>query len=189
MPRSAVGNTCPTKSIPAGEIEQLVVDQIRCVGRDPSLIRQTITQVNAQAQGQLADLETERQLVERDLARLNAEVRDLSLSSDNGSAATARLADLQQRLRLAEQRAAELQAESVSIDTGMLNEYSVEASLLEFDAVWATLPPREQARIVHLLVDHVDYDGSKSTLSITFHATGIQALIDQLAQAKKEKSA
>jgi hypothetical protein len=28
--------TCPSKSIPAGEIERFVVDQIRCVGRDPT---------------------------------------------------------------------------------------------------------------------------------------------------------
>ena len=31
-------HTCPSKSIPAEEIEQFVVEQIRCIGKDPNLI-------------------------------------------------------------------------------------------------------------------------------------------------------
>ena len=42
--------------------------------------------------------------------------------------------------------------------------------------MWESLSPREQARLLHLLVERVDYDGRDGTISITFHASGIKAL-------------
>ena len=39
-------NCCPTGSMPAGEIEQFVVDQIKCIGHDPALIAETVRQVH-----------------------------------------------------------------------------------------------------------------------------------------------
>ena len=37
-----------------------------------------------------------------------------------------------------------------------------------------------QARILHLLVERVDYNGPKGTVAITFHPTGIKTLADEL---------
>jgi site-specific DNA recombinase len=39
---------------------------------------------------------------------------------------------------------------------------------------------REQARILHLLIERVDYDGPNGTVEITFHPTGIKTLADEL---------
>ena len=33
---------CPSKSIPAEGVEAFVVEQIRCVGRDPALLREVL---------------------------------------------------------------------------------------------------------------------------------------------------
>ncbi len=51
-----------------------------------------------------------------------------------------------------------------------------------FDPLWETLSAREQARILHLLIERIDYDGVNGTVSITFHPTGIKTLADELAQ-------
>ena len=51
-----------------------------------------------------------------------------------------------------------------------------------FHPLWETLTAREQARILHLLIEHVDYDGPNGTVSITFHPTGIKTLADELNQ-------
>jgi site-specific DNA recombinase len=40
-------DTCPTKSVPAQEIERFVVEQIRGIGNDPALIRATVSQREA----------------------------------------------------------------------------------------------------------------------------------------------
>jgi site-specific DNA recombinase len=52
------------------------------------------------------------------------------------------------------------------------------------------LTPREQARIVELLVQRVDFDGATNKVSITFHPSGIKTLVDELNKNKhKEKIA
>jgi site-specific DNA recombinase len=58
-----------------------------------------------------------------------------------------------------------------------------------FDPVWDALTPHEQARIVQLLVERVDYDGRTCSVSITFHAAGIKTLADEVASKQQEKSA
>ena len=45
-----------------------------------------------------------------------------------------------------------------------------------FDPVWGTLSPREQARVLHLLIERVGYDGEKERVAITFRPGGIKAL-------------
>ena len=49
--------------------------------------------------------------------------------------------------------------------------------------VWDTLSPREQARVIRLLVEQVNYDGEKGTVSVTFHPSGIKVLADEFAEA------
>lgn len=55
--------------------------------------------------------------------------------------------------------------------------------------VWGSLTPREQVRVVQLLVERVDYDGSKGKVSISFRPAGIKTLAGELADQGKEKSA
>jgi len=45
---------CPSPSIPAGEIERFVVDEIKCIGRDPGVIKETLAQVRVQLEEQIA---------------------------------------------------------------------------------------------------------------------------------------
>src|SRR5205807_9462749 len=49
-------DTCPSKSIPAGEIERFVIDQIRCIGRDPALLHETIAATQDQVQRRIGEL-------------------------------------------------------------------------------------------------------------------------------------
>jgi site-specific DNA recombinase len=182
--------TCPSKSVPAGEIEKFVVEQIRCIGRDPALVRETFAQASAQAQGRLAELEVERRVLERDVARWTTELPLVAEEAGRGGgSASARLADLHERLRAAERRAAEIDEEARALSSQQISEYEVEQALAGFDPLWEALTPREQTRLLHLLVERVDFDGAAQTVSVTFHPTGIQALADEVAARRKEKSA
>jgi site-specific DNA recombinase len=184
-------HTCPSKSIPAGEIERFVLEQIRCIGRDPALVRETFAQASAQAAARLAELQSERRILERDTARWTSEMPALAEEAGRGAggSAVARLADLQERLCGAERRAAEIHQEVLALDREQVSEADVEHALAGFDPLWAALSPREQARLIHLLVERVDYDGVAQTVSVTFHPSGIQALADEVAARNKEKCA
>ena len=68
-------HTCPSKSIPAGEIEQFVVEQIRCIGHDPVLRHETFALACTQAKTRIDELTAERRGLERDLEHWHADIR------------------------------------------------------------------------------------------------------------------
>lgn len=177
-------DNCPTKSLPAGEIERAVVDQIRCIGSDPQLLRETLAEAQGDVQARLERFAAERAGVERGLARAHAEIRRLAAASEPASAVTDRIADLNDQAQEAERRLAEIAAEAGELERELVDEADVTAAFADFDNVWQALSPREQARLISLLVARAEFDAADSTIEITFHATGIKAL----AQGEHERS-
>lgn len=185
-------HSCPSKSIPAGEIERFVVEQIKCIGRDPTLLHETVAQARSQGQSQVATLETERRGLERELTRWNGEIRkllDKIVPGEGNTPATARLADLQERIRGAERRATEIREQVIALSREIVDQREVAKAMAMFDPVWDSLTPSEQARVVHLLVERVEYDGTTGKVSITFHPSGIKTLADELAGHNTEDAA
>ena len=93
------------------------------------------------------------------------------------------LATVQERLRVAERRLSEIDSELTRLDQNMVSDAEVARSLAEFDQVWQTLAPREQARILELLVERVDYDGERGQVSLTFRPCGIRSLTHELQES------
>jgi site-specific DNA recombinase len=185
-------DACPSKSTPAGEIEQFVVEQLRCIGRDPALRQEVLAQARAQDEARTAELEAEQRGLDRDLAAWQAEVRKLSgqlrPGDDNGTV-IARLADLHERIGLVEGRARKVREQIHAVRHQMLDADEAAEALALFDPVWETLTPHEQTRVVQLLVERVDYDGAGGKVAITFHPAGIKTLADELANQARGRSA
>ncbi|QDU76939.1 DNA-invertase hin [Bremerella volcania] len=185
-------HSCPSKSIPAGEIERFVVEQIKCIGLDPALLHETVANARNQGQSQVAALEAERRGLERELSRWSDEIRKLLeqiVPGEGNTPATARLADLQERIRGAERRATEVREQVIALSRDIVDEREVAKAMAVFDPVWESLTPREQTRIVQLLVERVDYDGTTGKVTITFHPSGIKTLADELAGRDTEDAA
>jgi site-specific DNA recombinase len=53
-------------------------------------------------------------------------------------------------------------------------------ALALWDDVWAALTPKEQARVTALLVERVAYDGTAGSAALTFRASGIAALAEEV---------
>jgi site-specific DNA recombinase len=183
---------CPSKSVPAAEIEDLVVGRIRCVGADPDLAREVLAEARRQDEARVAELEAEGRTLARDLSRWHAEVGKLAAlvkpGEDNGPV-VARLADLHERIGLADGRAQRLREQVKSIHDGLVRDEEATLALSAFDPVWGALTPKEQARVVALLVEGVTYDGAAGTVSIAFRPTGIKTLADELAAKAEGRSA
>ena len=73
--------------------------------------------------------------------------------------------------------------------TEMANQPEIVQTLAALDPMWEALSPPEQARIVELLVERVDYDGASGKVAITFDHSGIKTLADELANQRKERTA
>lgn len=174
-------HTCPSQSIPAGEIERFVVEQIQAIGRDPRLVAETVRQACTQVNQRTAELETEEQRLGRELLGHQRDMQKLinQLDGTNASGIGMGLADIQDRLQTAERRLRELRDEQVRLKHELIDETEAAKALAAFDPVWKTLSLREQARLLQLLIERIDYDGRDGTISITFHPSGIKALADR----------
>jgi site-specific DNA recombinase len=175
--------TCPSPSIPAGEIERFVVDQIKAVGRDAQVIKETLAQARRQAEDQIERLTAERAGLVRRLRDDHTEIGRLAATARPGDP---RLADAHDRIGEAERRMSEIDSELAALDDDLVDEAEVAAALADFDAVWDCLAPREQARVVELLVERVAYDGNAGSIFITFRPTGLKSLAGELTQRKDE---
>lgn len=117
---------CPVRSVPAGEVETAVVDQLRALFRSPEIIAGTFGET--------------RVLEDEEVRRLQARQEQLSGSDD--------LADREELARV-EKLLTGLQAEP-------LTESEVVESLRDLDPIWNELFPVEQARIVGELVEEIE---------------------------------
>jgi site-specific DNA recombinase len=185
--------TCPSKSIPAGAIEQLVVEQIQRLGRDPQVLRDVLTQVRQEDDARLAELESERAALERDLVRGQGEARRLLTevgSGESNGRVVSRLAELQDRLAQLEQRITRLRSQREALQQERLDEAAATRSLAGLETSWDDMTPDEQGHIVHLLVARVDYDGTHGKMAITFHPLGLKTLAgERLGIHSEEQSA
>jgi len=175
-------HVCPSKSIPAPEIERFVVEQVRQIGRDQTLVAETIRQTGEQACRRVTELQAEQESLERELQRANVKLKELAALGASKDA-TDRMANLQDHIRAAEQRATEVREELIALRRELVDEREVASALAAFDPVWETLTMKEQWRILKLLIEKVDYDGDDGTVSVTFHPTGIKTLAQELEES------
>jgi site-specific DNA recombinase len=177
-------HTCPSKSVPAGEMEQFVIDQIRSIGCDPELAAATVAQAKHQTQTRLDALVAERRGLDRELGRCNQELQSLAHVAHSGRVA-GKLADLQGRMATSETRLGEVAKEVELLGKSQLDEQEAVAALAAFDPVWETLSPREQLRMMQLLVARVEYDGAAGKIAVTLNTDELSTLAEELLVAEE----
>ena len=147
---------CPVGSVAAAEIEDAVVDQLRAVLSAPEIFSRTHEEALALEREELDQLR-------RDLAELE---RALEGDSDGDSS--------EERKRQLERLAEEIRA----LETRSITERSVADALSRLDPVWDELFPREQQRIVELLVDRVVV--REDGIELRLHASGLRSLVTEI---------
>lgn len=169
-------NNCPSKSIPAAEIEAYVVNHVRTMGQDEKLIRLTIESVRSEQIQSRAKLEADRSQWTTNLRTANNRMQ--ILLKDPGSLDPSKLADLQEQIQQAESYLCNTNAAIETSRCKIISDDQIKQSLQEFDALWDSLSLKDQSRILHLLIERVDYNGAESTVSISFRPNGIENLIE-----------
>ena len=138
-----------------------------------------VRQAHGQETQRVDELASAERRLERDLAaqyqELQALARQPAATQDAGPA-VARFVDLQEQVATAERRLTELKDERERLRRDRIEDVDIARALAAFDPVWQSLAPREQGRLLRRLIERIDYDGRDGMMSITFHASGIQAL-------------
>src|SRR5205814_15696 len=122
----------------------------------------TLRQMRQQNANALADAQAELKLLDRELARLKKVP-----------------APDHEQLRKTEQGLTRVREQIVSLQKQRIDRTEVSAALANFDPLWGQLSPKEQERVIQLLVQRIDYDGKAETISITFHPSGIRVLANE----------
>jgi site-specific DNA recombinase len=104
-------------------------------------------------------------------------IKQLSVTSA-GSVAT-EMANIQDRVQTVERRLTELRDERVRLNHELIDDTEAAKAMAAFDPLWETLNFREQARLLQLLIERIEYDGREGTISITFLPSGIRALANR----------
>jgi site-specific DNA recombinase len=172
--------SCPTQSIPAAVIEDAVVEQIARIGKEPDLARQIVAEAARQDAEDRQQHDRDRQTLQWELRGWYEELKTRAVQIKPGDeVGLARLAELQERIRKAEERIHTPLPEDQPIDP-----VTARQALERFTPVWQTLAPKEQARLIHLLVESVDYDGEAGKLAIRFRPGGFRTLSESPSPIK-----
>ena len=143
------------------------------------MIRETIVAVQRQSKEQTALLAAEERILVRDLAKWHEQLR--KLAAKGGSLGG--IADLQEQIGKAEQRMSQIQNERIKLERSLIGDDEVRQALSAFSPVWETLTPKEQERLIGLVVERIDYDGGSGKVAVTFHETGIKTLAGERGEA------
>ena len=167
---------CPTGTLPAAEIERVVVDEIRTLATDRPLLSRVLAEAQASIAAEHESTTKERDALKRQLERDHRELRELAVGSATTESAAQiahlheRIADAARRLSVVESRIGELDADTITRDEAV-------AAFADIDTLWQNLIPREQARLLRLLISTVEYDATAGTVAVTFRPTSIRALL------------
>lgn len=169
---------CPSPSVPAGEIERFVVEQIRTIGSDPVMLAHTAAEVQTRSEAAIELLREERKALDRQIRNDHSKLQAIAANTHIAGNISG-LSEIQQRIQIADQRLKAIADEESALATQEINQSDIQRVLADFDEVWDALLPREQVRVVSLLVDTVNFDGPGGNVAITFHTTGLKSLTQQ----------
>ncbi len=173
--------SCPVRTVPAADIEQAVIEQLRAILRSPEMVAATIRAAQQQTEERVTHLSQERDNAEVELASLKDEASRLVSSGEREGAPgsiSGRLRELNAQIEAREQALERIACEQEALAGQHATAREVIDGLTSLNEVWEELYPAEQERIVQLLVSRVEVgtDG----LHVQLRADGLDSLVVEL---------
>lgn len=170
-------DACPTPSLPAQEIEDFVVEQIRKVARDPELVHQVFTEATRQHRKLAPKLEKERKRLVKDRQAKGEDIRRLVDTVGTNGESTAlggRLAALEGVVAKIDRRVAGLDAEMKALRENAIDLDDVARKLAEFEGLWEVLGAQEQTALIQVMIAGASV-GADARIAVQFHSRSFTA--------------
>ena len=168
------GANCHVKAVSEPVIKAAVIRQIRGIGSDPRVVARAVIEAEEQRRGRLAELASERQAAQRELASLCAELRNVTKAGCSDQWRENDVADLRERIDKTEHRLKEILQGLGGLELQEVDEGDIRTALARFGPVWESLNSREQVRILETLIDRVVYSGKTNNVTVIFRSAGIR---------------
>lgn len=170
---------CEARPLPAGAIEDFIVQHIRDATADGHLAADVASRIDERIQRQRKVLRTERRALVTKIAKLGAEGTSLAARLATVSRAAHRLlagrveeigvALERQEARLAEVERALAALEQTEADAGW-----VAQALIDFDAVWDAMTVLNRGRLIRALVQRIEVDEPSGRVTATLIDLGLE---------------
>ncbi|MFQ5734739.1 MAG: recombinase family protein [Planctomycetaceae bacterium] len=167
---------CPARSLPAGEIERVVLDEIRTIGQDRRLRAEVLKQIENVDKKKLKELQKERTGLQRQLSRHEADFERLAKNSEPADVKADDMSELAKRIAAGKERIGEIDAAVSELESRRIDRSDVDAAFADFDAIWQAMTRHQQVRLLRLLIDRVEFDAADGSIEIAFHESGIKTL-------------
>jgi site-specific DNA recombinase len=171
---------CPSQSVPAGGMEEFVMEQVSKVGQDSERLEKIILESSKQRRTRLVDLESECNRLEQELRILK---ESLPIKSGNNQpeleSAHENIGHLRRRLNDNNEQTKLLQQPELDVDQAA-------QALASLEQVLGNLPMVEQARFMRSAVKRAEYDGGQGKLVLSVDAVGLVAVLEEL-KLRQEK--
>jgi site-specific DNA recombinase len=157
-------HACPSKSVPAEQLESFVVDRLQALGRDRELVDLILERARWQSREVMEQLKDRRATLEREIRWLASDERRAGAASDAD-----RLADLAERTRQIAAQVAEIDEELIEAEQATLRRDQVDAAFAEFRPLWDQLSTRERTELIRSVIKAVEFDGKAGEVTLVFH--------------------
>lgn len=169
-------DSCLSPSLPAAELEQFIVDQIKIIGKDVAVLQECIQKTQMQLQETIDQLKHARNEKQEHVRELSQQIGQAASRVGFDDSATGQIEWLQQRIRAIQAEVAAMNSQIVTIEQQMLNPDEMVGSLESFAPIWDAMGPRQKEKLIHLLVKQIEWDSETENIFIAFHPTNIEAL-------------
>ncbi len=184
-------DVCPTSTVPAGAIEEFVVNQIRALVTQPEMIRQVVTEAETVRMNRVTELQQDVTTLEAHLLSRQHAGQQLTRVLEAEGADTPntlileQLQQLEREITETSQALTEVKHELLALTARKVSMKEFRAALELFDPVWEVLYPIERARILRLLIEQIDFNAGTGKIGITFRPTGVATLHDEMTSAQQ----
>ncbi len=174
---------CEMPSLPAGEIERVIVSQVRKLLRHPTVVAQTYRALcDKQEAGPPAETVARLELLQNRRQAIQSSIRALlGLGDHDGEFVQCELKRLHGELKSLESTIQSVETE-LSQPAREVNLADVTNALQQLDPIWEVLVPDEQRRVLELLIERMTV--SRDRVTIRFRKNGIERIADELGHER-----
>lgn len=174
-------DTCTVKTVPAGMIEEIVVNQLKRIFQSPELIASTFRSVKQKTAEESERLKLKKFSLEEQLNKLKDQVKNIVYSKGNNQNSiflNQELSKIDNEIICNEEAIQKIKDQLSALELNPVNEQEVFQYLKNTDKIWDELFPIEQSRIIRLLIDKVVIypDG----IDLLINTNGINSLVKEL---------
>jgi site-specific DNA recombinase len=164
---------CATPSLPAQEIEDFVVEQIRQLANDHGMVDHVFAETEKQRKANIPWLKAEQKRLHRERQHKQERIKELvaaiGASPEPMASFTGSLQELESAVTHLDRRLTEIQTELDAINSTAIDRADLTAALSAFGPVWEELYPAEKTRVINLLIERVEYEVLTDKIAILFN--------------------